>query len=149
MSVDRIRLLLEKKVSEDPPVYRFASFDRLFVKELLQFYDALKEERDGLYNSLSKTLEQLRATEQRRDEEMCRADCLARDVERLRLMEARVKDGKLTEEEFQAICHDLSPDDEERFMRGCHALWQRLSRRVEGRQVARLLGIKPEDVLGG
>jgi chaperonin cofactor prefoldin len=135
MGVEEIRVLLDEKVNDDPPIYRFGNFGRLLVKELMQAYDGLKAQNESLRS-------QLHAAE---GEERVLRD----EVQRLRLMEARVKDGKLTEEEFQAICHDLSPDDEERFMRGCHAMWQRLFKRVETRRVAEILGIKAEDVLGG
>jgi hypothetical protein len=43
----------------------------------------------------------------------------------------------------------MLPDErlnEERFMRGCHAMWQRLFKRVQGRQVAEILGIRAEDI---
>lgn len=142
MIADEVRLLLGEKTSEDPPAYRFSHFGHMLVRELLQAYDGLKGEVDSLKL-------QLKAAERRADEEMCRADCLARDVESLRLVESRVKNGNLTEEEFQAVFRDLSPEDEERYMKGCQEVWQRLSRRVQARQVAQLLGVSPEDVTGG
>jgi chromosome segregation ATPase len=67
----------------------------------------------------------------------------------------RVKDDRLTTggqgrsdcvEEFQAICQNLRPDDEERFVRGCYATWQLLLKRVELRKVAEVLGIRSEDL---
>lgn len=48
------------------------------------------------------------------------------ELDRLRVMERRVKEGHLTEEEFQAICHNLCPDDEERFKAGCRQTWEKL-----------------------
>jgi chromosome segregation ATPase len=49
-------------------------------------------------------------------------------------------------EEFQAICQNLRPGDEERFVRGCYATWQLLLKRVELRKVAEVLGIRSEDL---
>jgi chromosome segregation ATPase len=48
------------------------------------------------------------------------------ELDRLRAMEQRVKEGHLTEEEFQAMCHNLCPDDEERFKAGCRQTWEKL-----------------------
>jgi hypothetical protein len=51
---------------------------------------------------------------------------LLEEAERLRAMEHRVSEGYLTEAEFQAICHNLNPADEERFKQGCLAEWRKL-----------------------
>lgn len=51
---------------------------------------------------------------------------LLEEAERLRAIEYRVSEGHLTEPEFQAICHNLNPDDEERFKQGCLAEWMEL-----------------------
>jgi DUF438 domain-containing protein len=104
---------------------RLESMDRE-TDHMLRAYESLASE-------CSRLREELKASERRRDEEMCRADCLAQllengseEMRRLQAMEQRVKEGHLTEEEFQAICHNLCPDDEERFKAGCRQTWEKL-----------------------
>ena len=38
----------------------------------------------------------------------------------------RLKEGKFTEEEFQNLCHNFSPDDECRFKKGCEEYQRKL-----------------------
>jgi hypothetical protein len=39
----------------------------------------------------------------------------------------RLKAGRFTEEEFQNLCHNFTPDDRERFEAGCRAYQDKLS----------------------
>jgi hypothetical protein len=153
VGTQEIRALLEEKINSDPPVCRYGSFGHELVRELMDAHDALARsyesacsELAGLRHELGLQRELLEKRTQ--DTRRLRERLLAEEgrVTHFSQELRRVKDGRLTEEEFQAICHNLSPDDEERFVRGCYATWQLLFKRVELRQVVEILGIKSEDL---
>jgi hypothetical protein len=111
-SIDRIRALYEERVNDKPVIHKWGGFDRSFVGELLQEVDLLRTRVSSLEHDLVVQKQLLEGE--------------AAELRRLRYLELRVQDGRLTEAEFQAVCHNLSPEDEVRFKRGCYDEWRRL-----------------------
>lgn len=50
----------------------------------------------------------------------------AEEIKRLHAEIERLKAGRFTEEEFQALCHNLTGADRERFEAGCRAYQDQL-----------------------
>lgn len=75
------------------------------IEELLRERDDAEAERDKFFEWYSKT-----------------------QNEKLKLVEEinRLKRGYFTDEEFQALCHNLSEEDLAKFKLGCYAYWKKL-----------------------
>ncbi len=59
---------------------------------------------------------------------------VASDIANLLDCVSRVLKGQLNDEEFQNLCHNLSPEDECAFKNGCVEFQKRLFGHLEGRE---------------
>lgn len=155
MTVEEIAALVEEMVYETD-IPRYGYFSREIVLTLLREVYCHKQEvatlaarLESMNRETDNTLRAYELSSKRSEDESLAADfaglklecsslrlqlqaaegeeiILREELRRLQAMEQRVKEGHLTEEEFQAICHNLCPDDEERFKAGCRQTWEKL-----------------------
>lgn len=110
--VREVRVLVDASVCLNPPIHKYSKFDRTLVIPLLEEAERLQREVEQLRYDVGIQRHLLEGE--------------AAELRQLREMKLRVEDGRLTEAEFQAVCHNLDPADEERFKQGCLSEWRKL-----------------------